>query len=271
MSRLNRRHALLAGVALILLINAVALAGVWYNRSGEADSRLALSERELSRTYRNHRENSGLSVQLLWRSPSEASHGDYTRSRLLSEEQMLRLGFAPARQDECEPRCRRRASREVLVVLELDGPAYLEELALQRQLVEKARLAQAAVPTDEQLSHRLEHETRELDRLERGTRLYAVDVGLDREPLRQRYADRTRYAIVHGLVRPSYERERSLNGYVSELSIEQINVPQRWRAVLDSLPSGRNDAARAPQQRMEVAFGQRLEPWIMAVSEASQN
>lgn len=269
MSRCNRRHALLAGVALILLINAVALAGVWYNRSGEADSRLALSERELSRSYRNQDENSGLSVQLLWRRPSEATDGDYTRNTMLSEEQMLRLGFAPA-PDECQPRCRQRASREVLVVLELDGPAYQEELTLQRQLIEQARLAQAAVPTDEHLTHRLKQATSELDRLERGSRLYAVDVGLDRETLRQHYPERSRYAIVHGQVRPSYGRERALTGHISELSIAQINVPQRWRAVLDSLPSGPNNASRTPLQRIEVAFGRRLEPWITAVSDATR-
>lgn len=158
-----------------------------------------------------------------------------------------------------------------VVVLELDGPAYQAELALQRQLVEQARLAQAALPEDKQLGERLEHETRDLDRLERDTRLYAVDVGLDRATLRQRYPDRSRYAIVHGLVRPNHWSDKPrLAGHIGELSIEQINVPQRWRAVLDSLPSGPNNASRTPQQRIEVAFGQRLEPWITAVSDATQ-
>lgn len=270
MSRLERRHALLAGVTLILLINAVALAGVWYNRSGEPDSRLALSERELGRAYRDRRENSGLALQLQWRMPSEATDGNYTSRRLLSEEQMLRLGFPPAREDQCEPRCRRQASREVLVVLELDGPAYQAELALQGQALEKARLAQAASPADESLLGLLEQEKRELDRIEHGTRLYAVDVDLDRASLRQRYPDRSHYAIVQGLVRPSYSHGQKLEGYLSRLSIEQINVPQRWRPVLATLPSGPNNASRTPQQRIEVAFGQRLEPWITAVSDATQ-
>jgi len=270
MSRLIRRHALLAGVALILLINAVALAGVWYNRSGEADSRLPLSERELNRAYREQRENSGVVLQLQWRTPSRNNESP-RYIRRLEETQMRQLGFPSERDNECEPRCRHQTSREVLVVLELDGPAYQAELARQRQLFEQARLAQAALPEDKQQVQRLENETRELDRIERDTRLYAVDVGLDRDQLRQRYPDRSRYAIVQGLVRPDYGRERSLNGYISELSIEQINVPQRWRPVLATLPSGPNNTSRTPQHRIEVAFGQRLEPWITAVSEATQD
>jgi hypothetical protein len=45
--KLTPRITLLAGGALILLVNAVALTGVYLNRSGEPESRLRLSEREL--------------------------------------------------------------------------------------------------------------------------------------------------------------------------------------------------------------------------------
>ena len=34
-----------------MLSNAVALGGVWYNRSGEREAQLLLSERELQRVY----------------------------------------------------------------------------------------------------------------------------------------------------------------------------------------------------------------------------
>src|SRR5690606_5713465 len=59
MIALRPRHGLLAGLALILLSNAVALGGAWYNRQGEAESRLQLSERELWRSHDGpRRENS---------------------------------------------------------------------------------------------------------------------------------------------------------------------------------------------------------------------
>ena len=264
MSRFNRRHGLLAGLALILLINAFALAGVWYNRSGEPDSRLPLSERELSRGYQDMRENSGLSLQLQWRMLASPD-GDLRYNRRLDEAQMRQLGFPAPDAADCTPRCRRQAEREVLVVLELDGPAYREALRRQQERLEQARQALAALPEDKPLAQRRDSAQRELDQLERDTRLYAVDVGRDRDALRQRYPDRQRYAIVHGLVRPSYG-ERQLNGYLRQLSIEQINVPQRWRPQLGRLPVGRSSAAGTPQQRIEVAFGQRLEPWISAVA-----
>ena len=262
MSRFDRRHGLLAGLALILLINAIALAGVWYNRSGEPDSRLPLSERELSRTYQNS-ENSGLALQLQWRMLA-GPDGDLRYNRHLDEAQMQRLGFPARSAADCEPRCRRQAAREVLVVLELDGPAYREALRRQQERLAQARQALAAVPEDKPLAQRRDSAQRELDQLERDTRLYAVDVGLDRAALRQRYPDRQRYAIVRGQVRPA-GGDSSAGGYLSQLSIEEINVPQRWRPQLGRLPVGRGNATGTPRQRIEVAFGQRLEPWIVAV------
>lgn len=272
MSRLKRSHALLAGVALILLINAFALAGVWYNRSGEPESRLALSERELDGMPAGLRkENSGLSLQLRWRLPTAAGEDATYYHRRLNEAQMRQLGFAAQNADDCQPRCRRQAQREVLVVLELDGPAYREELRHQQERVEQARQALAALPEDKQLRERVEQQSRQLEDRERDTRLYAVDFGLDRDALRQRYPDRSRYAIVPGLVRPNHwSNSQPLHGYLSQLSIEQINVPRRWHRALADMPSRPRDKSTTPGYRIEVAFGQRLEPWISEVAEAGK-
>lgn len=43
----NRRNALIAGSLLLLAANLAALGGVAWNRSGEAESKLVLSQREL--------------------------------------------------------------------------------------------------------------------------------------------------------------------------------------------------------------------------------
>lgn len=47
----NRRNALVAGSLLLLAANLAALGGVAWNRSGEAESKLVLSQRELQRNW----------------------------------------------------------------------------------------------------------------------------------------------------------------------------------------------------------------------------
>ena len=61
----SRRHTLIAGIALIALTNAVALIGVWYNRSGEPESALRLTQRELAPPYWRgvDRESGGLELR----------------------------------------------------------------------------------------------------------------------------------------------------------------------------------------------------------------
>jgi hypothetical protein len=68
MKNWTRRHTLIAGLALILLTNAVALLGVYQNRSGEPESMLTLTQRELQQPYGwgMARENSGISLRINW-------------------------------------------------------------------------------------------------------------------------------------------------------------------------------------------------------------
>jgi len=63
------KHTLISGLGLIALTNAVALVGVTYNRSGEPEAKLSLTQRELRTPYRwyGNRENSGLALSLIWR------------------------------------------------------------------------------------------------------------------------------------------------------------------------------------------------------------
>src|SRR5690606_12668009 len=70
MSLFKRKGWLLAGLALIALTNCWILASVAYNRSGEPEAVLLLSERELlpSRHWRQQ-ENSGVALALLTRQP----------------------------------------------------------------------------------------------------------------------------------------------------------------------------------------------------------
>ncbi|HCK4783933.1 TPA: DUF4824 family protein, partial [Pseudomonas aeruginosa] len=91
----NRRNALIAGSLLLLAANLAALGGVAWNRSGEAESKLVLSQRELQRNWSYgfwSEENSGVELRLELRSPNGEPPNDLAPP--LPPEQMRALGFS---------------------------------------------------------------------------------------------------------------------------------------------------------------------------------
>ena len=100
------RYTLTAGLALIAITNAIALGGAAYNRSGQPDSSLALSDRELQVPYAawSESENSGLSLRLNWRvlpvpAPGDSVYGYFggrgSTPAWLDAQKMASLGFSP--------------------------------------------------------------------------------------------------------------------------------------------------------------------------------
>ena len=123
-----------------------------------------------------------------------------------------------------------------------------------REFTDKAKRAQEQVKREESSN----------------SRLFAVDVGLDRAALRARYPDRSRFLILKATLRPRLEtqdRKTRVTGYVSELAVTQINVPHALRPTLEPVLRKRRNAADDPAARFvaTVAVGQRLEPWIESV------
>lgn len=268
------KHGLLAGLALILLSNAVALAGAWYNRQGEPESRLQLTEREL---WRDHdgpsRENSGLALRLNWRSPRPADASDRYQRANLKQEQLLALGFAPLDEQD-QGHYRRRGKRPVLVVLELDGPAYQAELRRSEQDLQRASQLLAQQPDDKQLQAEEKAARKDLtSERNHNSRLFAIDVGLDVASLRQRYPDRTRYALLPGTVSAWCDCSgdvRQLSGQIDPLPNSSLNVPHAWRRQLaERLPAAY--ASDTPGHFVaHVSIGQRLEPWISNLRELAE-
>ncbi len=273
-----------AGALLILLANAVALTGVYLNRSGEPEARVTLSQRELAMPWGGVRtqENSGLALGLNWR-VNAANAGEYYDGGFgysggtpdwLDEPRMKALGFNVATVAE-DPAGRRRferqLQREVLLVLELDGPGRQQALERSRQNAARHEAARLANADSKEFADKAK---RAQDRLKNEenvhSRLFAIDAGLDRTALRTTYPDRSRYLILKAMVRPRLETSDGktlVTGYVSELAVKQINVPHAMRPTLEP-------ALRTPQ-RMPVgaslqfeatlAVGQRLEPWLESV------
>ena len=278
----STRRTWLAAIALVLLTNVVALIGVMRNHAGLPESELTFGARELQLpTDWPSGENSGLSFRLLWRSlgpsPDNSRGGIYFDDShspaWLDEAKLKALGF-DTRALELLAYKRGRSStttREVLLVLELDGAARQEALQRIVKHVEQdlARIAaEAQTPASQK---RIVELRAHVDREQfKSSRLFVVDAGTDLATLRATYADRKRYAIVQGRVRPTVTgtgEGRKVAGYIDALSIETINVPFAQRQILAAPASARRTTMQQlPLFQATVAYGQRLEPWLAGLS-----
>lgn len=273
-------HLTLALAAtLIVGTNVFVLAGVVYNRSGAPEATLRLSERELAVPYQwgIAKEKSSISLNLTWRvaPPASERHARYYEhgwgvARWLTESKLTELGFKfPTSDATANALGWRHKEREVYLVLEMDGGDYKDAVFAAR---ERLAREEAAVARGERgNTAELAKSAREaLDReLASSSRLFAIDAGLDAQALRDRYADRSRFAVVAGRVRPTVSGEdgrRQVLGYVRALSIERVNVPLGHLPVFDALGPTRNYGREFQPPRFEatVAFGRRLEPWLVS-------
>jgi hypothetical protein len=271
----SQARALLLGVALIVVTNAVVLAGVAYNRSGDPEAVLKLTERELrirSWTWPEN-ENSSIDLHLSWRVASRETDEDgydwYRGLHWLQPAQLRELGFDvvdDVESEEGQERVRRQPSRRAWLVLEFDGPAYQTELTLARQRAERAATLAQVNAGDSEFQDRLNAARSEVTREERSeTRLFAVDAGRDAAALRKRYPDRQRYAIVNGHLDVAVDgppRQRRMIAHITEIDVGAIRVPHTYRAIIEPLISTYYPS-REPRFTATVDFGQRFEPWIV--------
>jgi hypothetical protein len=280
---LTRRRLLLpAGAVVIALTNAVALMDVAYNRKNHPDSVLTLTERELGaqRSWMwREGENSGLGLELQFRAegvpnpslpeneawPTPSPYGVFGPVGWLDKDKLAALGFdvnMPPTMADSDRHYEHMLGRDVLLVLELDGPVHARVLQAARDRVARlereeggesenaGRSAQLGLQSARVALQREEYEW---------SRLFIIDAGLDQASLRQRYPDRSRYAIVHGAVRPFVLRvgaAAKIYGRVTAVRCLSIHVPLQFRG---SVPvTGKQHST------VEVAFGRRLEPWILS-------
>lgn len=166
--------------------------------------------------------------------------------------------------------------RDVLLVLELDGSVRVRALHAARDHFAHLEQEIAANPGSQGSAQRLQRARQALRSEEQeASRLFIVDAGLDQSTLRQRYSDRTHYAIVHGNISPiviGNGTSARVYGAVTAVRCENINVPLQFRTTV-SIDRPIN-AIVAPPTRddkkspftVRVAFGRHLEPWIVGIS-----
>lgn len=281
MNTTSLRRVFLAGALLVLALNACLLGAAAWNRGGEPDAVLTLSARELQLPWGTtaHAENTGVGFWLQWRvneiapmpGQPEAPSPWNTGIDWLDHAKMAALGFAvppPGARVGHGSRYARQGSRAVLLVLELDGPAYTNSLLRARKALEIAEGRLTEVPGD---TAREEERRAARERLQHeetlASRLFVVDAGLSAEALRERWPDRQRYALMPGLVTAVFIEDPAgdtLRGFVGGPLVGNIHVaPERRDAVLAHWPSA--GMADPGTVTAEIAFGRRLEPWLRAL------
>lgn len=266
------------GFVLVAAVNIVVLSGVAANRSGEPECKISLSERELQLPYTIDKENSGLALRLTWRildkDDQYRSTTSWNSPAWFNTDKLEELGFKI--QDRINSSGdsafdRKILPKEVFVVLENDGEPYREAVKRAESALAREEGLLKTHPDDKEL--RANHERAE-QRLQRErtaeSRLFAIDVGLDPEELRKKYSDRTRFILASGKVQPRYDwdKKKEVSGYISELSIASIHVPRKHRRILDSIVAqgrSRGMTFEPPRYQVELAYGSRLEPWVVSV------
>jgi len=274
---------LIAGLAIIIVTNVVALAGVAYNRSGQPGAQIELTERELAMPYRYYgmfKENTGLGLRIQCRLEGDIYYG-YGNcngiSKWFNREKLIELGFKlQPLEDKGSGRYAREKElpRKAYIVLEYDGPAWQRALASAEQELNAQQQLLVDNPDKEEFKKRVTAARDKLEGEQRYfSRLFAIDAGSDKTKLRKRYPDSNRYLIMQALIRPSWYgngKDGEWKGRITRLLISTINVPLERRAVFELLKpdqNNRNQNQGTPRYKVRLAFGKRGEPWVIGVED----
>ncbi len=264
----SSRTLFLLGFGIIVVTNMAVLVGIALNKYGEPETQLVLTEREMKLPHRIHKENSGMTLRLVWRTldrnrGSNNSIG-WRSPAWLGSEKLKELKFK--RDDylvsgDNGTFYKKPLSREVFIVLEYNGEPYRETVKRAERVLEKEENLYKSNSADKKLrDNRDSAEKRVEQERKTASRLFAIDAGLDIAMLRQKYNDKNHFIIAKGLVKPNYNQSSKrieMSGYIVRLSIENIHVPLKYRRKIDTLGS--------PHYEIELAYGRRLEPWIVSV------
>lgn len=281
MKKRNLR-AMLAGLGLIVLTNAVVLAGVAYNRSGEPDSSITLTERELNLPYLygSRSENSGIALRFNYRTDSTSPSGYRyygNEAKWLNAEKLRELGFdvaQPVITNSDGYGYQRQKEREVILVFEYNGETYQAALANAQKYLDELKAEAPADTSDWRDKNKLRQAEANLKH-EQGSasRLFVIDAGQDQEVLRKQYPDNKKYLLLKGLIgvyiTHNKNESRTVNGYIRRLSIQTIHIPLEHREVLEKVMAENFMLKQDEQPRYAVTLniGKRLEPWVVGVQE----
>ncbi len=260
------KKQLLLGLTIILIANGFVLAGAWYNRTAEPNQSIELTERELYLpSWRALREDSSVTLQLNWQTAANDHSGYYgSRTLLVDAETLAALDIQPA-DYQANYQNYDLFSRQVLVVLELDGAAYQQHLEHIKALEQK-QPPQTGIESRYDKANTAE------------SRLFAIDAGVDYQALKRRYpADNI--IIVPARARIDYYRCLNLKNNttkdasrtcpeglfpigISSLDVDNIMLTSTQAQKLMALKTRQYKDPFVSRYSAKVTWGGLYRPWI---------
>ena len=273
-----------AAVLLLVLTNAIVLAGIVYNRSGTPVTSIELTERELPIRYSflTANENSGMVLSLTWQLldlDEDPAYPDISKTGIkpvwLDDEKLVELGFEIDKLESDKDRYEYRIfdlEREAILVLEYEGAAYQKALEIAENKAARLRGAVEKDPDEVKLGEELEEFEKRLTRMkESKSRLYVIDGGQDKQALVEKYTGRDNILFANGSIDLIWNEDQ-VEGRLQRLSIEQIHVPLPFSDLLSgfTVKEVRHYAHRMgeqpPRYKVQLNIGKRLEPWIDSIT-----
>ncbi len=252
---LSSKVLFISGFIIIIFTNILVLSGVFFNRSGKPESIITLTERELFLPYFIDKENSGLKLNLRFRTLSKHKN-QYTyyhgAPAWLDQKKLKQLKI----------KLEHGISKQVFIVLEYNHDLYNESVRRTKASLKKLKGGELK-----------NGEKRLKDELTNKSRLFAVDAGIDYKTLKQKYKNQSRYLIIKGLIEPMYNycanKKKETYGIITKLTAQDINVPKKHRKIFDHIMKTKQygyNKFKLPRYKVKLAFGRRLEPWIISVN-----
>ncbi|SFC58919.1 DUF4824 family protein [Pseudoalteromonas denitrificans] len=263
---------LLIGLFIILTTNMIVLAGVVFNRSGEPSSELTLTERELSFPYSYDKgENSGISLNLHWRTPSKKNEDSYAYSSKeieISQSKLVELGFEPFNSENKFW----SESQTLFWALEFDGNLYESELR-KVQLNYQTALKEYESLSNKPNKHKKEKLKTRLDREKiSNSRLFFVDVAADYEALASQFSDQKNILIVKGLTKPYFNKKtKQYSLLLRQLVIKKIMISVEYANIFNSLSQKDWSGIKEPRYKVDLKWGKRLEPWVLSINKMGKH